>query len=52
MTSGGGFIGHDPAWKYAIPVDGNKFGTTCKFYNSIFQSRGITRLKSHLSGYD
>lgn len=52
MASGSGFGGQDPAWKYVIPVDGNKFGTTCKFCNSTFQSGGITRLKSHLAGYD
>lgn len=44
--------GHDPAWNYAIPIEGNKNGTTCIFCKSTFKSGGITRLKSHLCGYD
>ncbi|KAL6185875.1 hypothetical protein ACLB2K_041997 [Fragaria x ananassa] len=44
--------GIDPAWKYATVIEGNRYGTKCKFCESIFQSGGITRLKSHLLGYD
>ena len=44
--------GNDPAWKYATVIPGNRSGTKCIFCESIFQSGGITRLKSHLSGYD
>ncbi|KAM5579151.1 hypothetical protein ABKV19_009103 [Rosa sericea] len=51
MASSGGH-GNDPAWKYATPVEGNRNGTRCIFCFATFQSGGITRLKSHLSGYD
>ncbi|XP_040374660.1 uncharacterized protein LOC112199142 [Rosa chinensis] len=44
--------GNDPAWKYATPVEGNQNATTCIFCFATFKSGGITRLKSHLSGYD
>ncbi|XP_024164077.1 uncharacterized protein LOC112171067 [Rosa chinensis] len=44
--------GNDPAWKYVTPVDENRNGTTCIFCFATFKSGGITRLKSHLSGYD
>ncbi|KAM1333844.1 hypothetical protein ACFX2F_009830 [Malus domestica] len=44
--------GLDVAWKYARPIKGNKHGTICTFYESTFQSGGITRLKYHLARFD
>ncbi|KAB2630964.1 hypothetical protein D8674_008483 [Pyrus ussuriensis x Pyrus communis] len=44
--------GLDVAWKYARPIEGNKHGTICTFFESTFQSGGITRLKYHLAGFD
>ncbi|KAB2599991.1 hypothetical protein D8674_010262 [Pyrus ussuriensis x Pyrus communis] len=44
--------GLDVAWKYALPIEGNKHGTICTFCESIFQSGGITQLKYHLAGFD
>ena len=54
MDSGSGSNtgGHDPTWKYCMPIEGNKNDTICKFCGMIIKSGGITRFKFHLSYTD
>ena len=51
MDSGGGSNtgGHDPAWKYCTPIEGNRNGAIFNFCGMVIKSRGITRFKFHLS---
>ncbi|XP_060675231.1 uncharacterized protein LOC132804569 [Ziziphus jujuba] len=50
MASGGSK--HDPTWEHGFPIEGNKSGTICKYYNRVMKSGQVTRLKYHCSGID
>ncbi len=52
MTTSGESGNRDPAWKYCLPLEGNKNGTRCKFCNLVLQGGGITRFKFHLTDAD
>ncbi|KAL6345769.1 hypothetical protein AAG906_017519 [Vitis piasezkii] len=54
MASEGGSAvpGRDPAWKYCLPIEGNRNGTICNFCGLVMKSGGITRFKSHLMHKD
>ncbi|RVW64721.1 hypothetical protein CK203_066474 [Vitis vinifera] len=54
MASEGGSVvpGRDPAWKYCLPIEGNRNGTICNFCGLVMKSGGITRFKSHLMHKD
>ena len=54
MDSGSGSNngGHDPAWKYCTPIEGNRNDTICNFCGMIIKSGGITQFKFHLSYID
>ncbi|RVW27884.1 hypothetical protein CK203_084929 [Vitis vinifera] len=54
MASEGGsaLLGRDPAWKYCLPIEGNRNGTICNFCGLVMKSRGITRFKFHLMHKD
>ncbi|KAM2525755.1 hypothetical protein TB1_023232 [Malus domestica] len=42
----------DPAWEHGYLIDGNKYGTICKYCGRVMKSGGVTQLKYHLSGLD
>ncbi|RVW96448.1 hypothetical protein CK203_029672 [Vitis vinifera] len=54
MASEGGSAlpGRDPAWKYCLPIEGNRNGTICNFCGLVMKSGGITRFKFHLMQKD
>ncbi|RVX18459.1 hypothetical protein CK203_006548 [Vitis vinifera] len=54
MASEGGSAlpGRDPAWKYCLPIEGNRNGTICNFCGLVMKSGGITRFKFHLMHKD
>ncbi|KAL6345175.1 hypothetical protein AAG906_013659 [Vitis piasezkii] len=52
MASEGGSAVRDPAWKYCLPIEGNRNGTICNFCGLVMKSGGITRFKSHLMHKD
>ena len=54
MDSGSGTAvgGHDLAWKYYTPIEGNINDTICNYYGMVIKSGGITRFKFHLSHID
>ncbi|RVW88271.1 hypothetical protein CK203_038651 [Vitis vinifera] len=54
MASEGGSAmpGRDPAWKYCSPIEGNRNGTICNFYELVMKNGGIMRFKSHLTHKD
>ena len=51
--SGSNIGGHDPAWKYCTPIEGNINGTICNFCGMVIKSGGITTTTYELlcSGY-
>ena len=54
MDSGSGSNtgGHDSAWKYCTPIEGNENDTICNFCGIVIKSDRTTRFKCHLSHID
>ena len=52
IGSGSNTGGHDPAWKYCTPIEGNRNDTMCNFCGMVIKSDRITQFKFHLSHTD